>query len=92
MAFAALVGGLIPLLLQLRKPVAESEHLLARMNAEPPLLLKEIRAATENMNSLIEHARGGVEHAAVLLHVAGAVGDTMQRVHETAVDGHCWSL
>ena len=58
MAFAALVGGLIPLLLQLRKPVAESEHLLTRMNAELPLLLKETRAEMENVNSLIEHARG----------------------------------
>ena len=58
MAFAALVGGLIPLLVQLRKPVAESEHLLTRMNAELPLLLKETRAEMENVNSLIEHARG----------------------------------
>lgn len=85
--FAVLVGWLIPLLIQLRKSVAESEHLLARMNAELPLLLKEIRSATGNMNSLIEHARGGVEHAAVLLHAAGAVGDTIQRVHETVRGG-----
>ena len=50
---------------------------------ELPLLLQEMRAATENMNSLIEHARGGVERTAVLLHTAGAVGNTIQRVHET---------
>jgi uncharacterized protein YoxC len=85
--FAVLVGWLIPLLIQLRKSVAESEQLLARVNAELPLLVKEIRAATENANSLIEHARGGVEHAAVLLHAAGAVGDTIQRVHETVRGG-----
>ncbi|MBH0200674.1 MAG: DUF948 domain-containing protein [Nitrospira sp.] len=85
--FVVLVGWLIPLLIQLRKSVAESEYLLARMNDELPLLLKEIRSATENMNSLIEHARGGVEHAAVLLHAAGAVGDTIQRVHETVRGG-----
>ena len=82
-AFAVLVGSLVPLLIQLRKPVAESEYLLARMNAELPLLLKEMRATTENLNALVEHARDGVEHAAVLLHVAGALGDTVQRVHET---------
>jgi uncharacterized protein YoxC len=82
-ALAVLVGLLVPLLIQLRKPVAESEYLLVRMNAELPLLLKEMRAATEKLNRLVEHARGGVEHAAVLLHAAGAVGDTMQRVHET---------
>jgi uncharacterized protein YoxC len=86
-AFAVLVGALIPLLIQLRKPVAESEHLLARMNAELPLLIKEIRTATENMNSLIDRAREGVEHGAVLLHAAGTVGDTMQRVHETVRGG-----
>ena len=82
-ALAVLVGLLVPLLIQLRKPVAESEHLLIRMNAELPLLLKEMRATTENLNALVEHARGGVEHAAVLLHAAGALGDTVQRVHET---------
>ena len=75
-ALAVLVGLLVPLLIQLRKPVAESEYLLVRMNAELPLLLKEMRAATENLNAL-------VEHAAVLLHAAGTLGDTVQRVHET---------
>jgi hypothetical protein len=78
-----LVGSLVPLLIQLRKPVAQSEYLLVRMNAELPLLLKEIRTTTENLNMLVEHARSGVEHAAVLLHAAGALGDTVQRVQET---------
>jgi uncharacterized protein YoxC len=82
-ALVVLVGSLVPLLIQLRKPVAESEYLLVRINAELPLLLKEIRATTENLNALVEHARGGVEHATVLLHAAGALGDTVQRVHET---------
>ena len=82
-ALAVVAGLLIPLLIQLRKPVAESEYLLVRMNAELPLLLKEMRAATENLNMLVEHARGGVEHAAVLLHAAGTLGDTVQRVHKT---------
>jgi uncharacterized protein YoxC len=85
--FAVLVGMLIPLLMQLRKSVVESERLLAGLNIEVPLLLQEVRAATGNMNSLIERARGGVEHAAVLLHAAGAVGDTIQRVHETVRGG-----
>jgi len=82
-ALAVLVGLLVPLLIQLRKPMAESEYLLSHMNAELPLLLKEMRAATENLNALVEHARGGVEHAAVLLHAAGTLGDTVQRVQET---------
>jgi len=82
-ALAVVAGLLVPLLIQLRRPVAESEYLLVRMNAELPLLIKEIRATTENLNMLVEHARGGVEHAAVLLHAAGSLGDTVQRVHET---------
>jgi len=82
-ALAVVAGLLVPLLIQLRKPVAESESLLVRMNAELPLLLKEMRTTTANLNMLVEHARGGVEHAAVLLHAAGALGDTVQRVHET---------
>ena len=86
-AFAVLVGMLIPLLIQLRKSVVESERLLTGLNIEAPLLLQEIRVATENMNSLIEHLRSGVEHAAVLLHAAGAVGDTIQRVHEMVRGG-----
>ena len=83
LALVVLVGSLVPLLIQLRKPVAESDCLLVRMNAELPLLLKEMREATENLNALVKHARGGVEHAAVLLHAAGALGDTVQQVHET---------
>ena len=82
-AWAVLVGWLIPLLIQLRKSVAQSEYLLVRMSAELPLLLKEMRAATENLNMLVEQARGGVEHATVLLHAAGTLGDTVQRVQET---------
>ncbi|HSQ50263.1 MAG TPA: DUF948 domain-containing protein [Nitrospiraceae bacterium] len=82
-ALVVLVGLLVPLLIQLRKPIAESEYLLIRMNAELPLFLKEMRASTETLNALVDHARGGVEHAAVLLHAAGTLGDTVQRVHET---------
>ena len=82
-AWAVLVGWLLPLLIQLRKSVAQSEYLLVRMNAELPLLLTEMRAATENLNMLVERARGGVEHATVLLHAAGTLGDTVQRVQET---------
>ena len=82
-AWAVLVGWLLPLLIQLRKSVAQSEYLLVRMNAELPLLLTEMRAATENLNMLVEQARNGVEHATVLLHAAGTLGDTVQRVQET---------
>jgi uncharacterized protein YoxC len=82
-ALVVLVGLLVPLLIQLKKSIVQSKYLLVHMNAELPLLFREIRATTEKLNMLVEHARGGVEHATVLLHAAGALGDTVQRVQET---------
>jgi uncharacterized protein YoxC len=80
-AFAVLVGYLVPVLMQVRKTVAESEQLLAKMNADLPPLLGELRAISQNVNNLTDHARDGVEHAAVLLHAVGEVGESVQQVH-----------
>lgn len=80
-AFAALVGWSVPLLIQLRKTVAESERLLTKMNEEVPALATELRAMSRNVNELVEQARGGVEHASVLLHAMGEVGESVQQVH-----------
>ena len=43
-AFALLVGYLVPVLIQVRKTVAESEQLLAKMNNDLPPLIGELRA------------------------------------------------
>jgi uncharacterized protein YoxC len=80
-AFAVLVGFLVPVLMQVRKTVAESEQLLAKMNADLPPLLGELRAVSQQVNQLTEQARDGVEHAAVLLHAVGEVGESVQQVH-----------
>jgi len=81
-AFAVLVGFLVPMLVQIRKTVAESEHLLAKMNHDLPPLIGELRAVSHNLNDLTAQARGGVEHAATLLHAVGEVGDSVQHVHD----------
>ena len=81
-AFALLVGFLVPVLIQVRKTVAESEQLLAKMNNDLPPLIGELRAMSHNVNDLTEQARRGVEHAAVLLHAVGEVGESVQHVHE----------
>ena len=81
-AFALLVGFLVPVLIQVRKTVAESEQLLAKMNNDLPPLIGELRAVSHNVNDLTEQARMGVEHAAVLLHAVGEVGESVQHVHE----------
>lgn len=80
-AFAVLVGYLVPVLIQVRKTVAESEQLLAKMNADLPSLVAELRSMSQNLNDLADQARGGVEHAAVLLHAVGEVGESVQQVH-----------
>ena len=81
-AFAVLVGFLVPVLIQVRKAVAESEQLLAKMNNDLPPLIGELRAMSHNVNDLTEQARKGVEHAAVLLHAVGEVGEAVQHVHD----------
>ena len=81
-AFAVLVGYLVPVLMQVRKTVAESEQLLAKMNADLPPLVGELRAMSQNLNNLTDHARDGVEHAVVLLHAVGEVGESVQQVHD----------
>lgn len=80
-AFAVLVGYLVPVLIQLRKTVAESEQLLAKMNADMPPLVADLRSMSQNLNDLADQTRGGVEHAAVLLHAVGEVGESVQQVH-----------
>jgi uncharacterized protein YoxC len=81
-AFALLVGFLVPMLIQVRKTVAESEQLLAKMNNDLPPLIGELRAVSHNVNNLTEQARRGVEHATVLLHAVGEVGESVQYVHD----------
>jgi len=81
-AFALLVGFLVPVLIQVRKTVAESEQLLAKMNNDLPPLIGELRAVSHNVNNLTEQASRGVEHAAVLLHAVGEVGESVQQVHD----------
>lgn len=80
-AFAVLVGYFVPMLIQVRKTVAESEQLLAKMNTDLPPLIGELRAMSHRVNDLTEQARMGVEHAAVLLHAVGEVGESVQQVH-----------
>lgn len=82
-AVAVLVGSLVSLVMQLRKPVAEAEVLFAQMNTALPSLVKEIRAASANLRAVVEQARHGIEHAAVLLHATAALGDTVHHLHET---------
>jgi uncharacterized protein YoxC len=44
-------------------------------------VLVGFRAISQNLNNLTDQARDGVEHAAVLLHAVGEVGESVQQVH-----------
>lgn len=90
-AFVVLVGFLVPVMIQVRKTVGESEQLLAKMNHDLPPLIGEIRAISHNMNEATKQARGGVEHAATLLHAVGEVGESVQHMHN-AVKGSSGSM
>jgi uncharacterized protein YoxC len=81
-AFVVLVGFLIPVLVRLRQNAVESERLLAKMNADLPALVSDLRAMSHNLNALTDQARNGVEHASVLLHAVGEVGESVQQVHD----------
>ena len=89
--FAVLVGYFVPMLIQIRKTVAESEQLLAKMNHDLPPLIGELRVMSHRVNDLTEQARMGVEHAAVLLHAVGEVGESVQFVHNV-VKGRSGSM
>lgn len=80
-AFAVLVGYLVPVLIAMRKTVAESQQVFVKMNQDLPPLIAELRTMSQNVNELAEQTRGGVEHAAVLLHAMGEVGESVQQVH-----------
>ena len=80
-AFVLLAGFFVPVLIQVRKTVAESERLLSKMNTEVPALVGELRGMSQNLNGLTDQAREGVEHAAVLLHAVGEIGESVQQVH-----------
>jgi uncharacterized protein YoxC len=81
-AFAALVGFMVPVLLQARKAVAEVEQSLVRINTELLPLLKEMRTTMANLNELAEKTRDGVDHASILLHTAGEIGESVQQFHD----------
>lgn len=82
-AFAVLVGVLVPALIEVKRTAAESQQLLARLNADLPLLIKDVRDTAANMNAVAEAVKDGAAHAAVLLHAVGEVGETVQEVHDT---------
>lgn len=80
-AFALLVGYLIPVLIQVRKTVAEAERLLTNMNDELPALIGKIHTMSQNVVDLTQQAKISVEQASVFLHAVGQVGESIQCIY-----------
>ncbi len=81
LAFVALVGVIIPTVLQLRKAILQSERLLLQVSAELPEILKDLKQTNENVRGMSAQAREGVERASVLMNALGQVGETVNQVH-----------
>ena len=80
-AAVVLVSVLIPLLIQLRKTVQESERLLQQLNYDLPPLIKEATGAVQVVNRAAGAVREGAERAKVLGQAMGAIGDTVNQLH-----------
>ena len=81
LAFVVLVGYLIPTVIQIKKTITESERLLSRLNTDLPVMLKEMRGTSENVRSMTDQAKMGVDRASVFLKAVGDVGQTVQQVN-----------
>jgi uncharacterized protein YoxC len=82
LAFAALVGFLVPVLLAARKAMAEVERSILRINTELLPLLAEMRATMANLNDLVDKTRASVDQAAGVFRAVGEVGESVRRVHD----------
>jgi uncharacterized protein YoxC len=77
----------VPLLIQLRRTVEESERLIQKLNYDLPLLIKEATGAAQVVNRAASAVQEGTERAKVLGQAMGAIGDTVNHVHAVVRSG-----
>jgi uncharacterized protein YoxC len=81
-AVVVLVGYLVPMILQVKRTVGQSERLLIRLNHELPGILKDVKETNENILAVSTQARLGIERANVFMNAVGEVGHTVNHVHQ----------
>ena len=81
-AFVVLVGYLVPMILQVKRTVGQSERMLIRLNHELPGLLKDVKGTNDNIRALTDQARLGVDRATIFFNAVGDVGQTVNHVHQ----------
>jgi uncharacterized protein YoxC len=91
-AAIVLVGFLVPLLIQLRKTVEESQRLIQKLNYDLPLLITEATGAAQVVNRAASAVREGTEGAKVLGQAMGAIGATVNNLHAVVRSGTASAL
>ena len=81
LAAIVLLASFVPLLIQLRKAVQESERLLKNLNYDLPNLIKEATGTVQVVNRVASDVREATERAKVLGNAIGAIGDTVNQIH-----------
>jgi len=81
-AFVVLVGYLVPMILQVKRTVGQSERMLIRLNHELPGLIKDVKVTYENTRALTDQAKLGIDRATIFLNALGDVGQTVNHVHQ----------
>src|SRR2546427_10498904 len=81
LAAIVLVAFFVPLLIQLRKTVEQSERLIKSLNYDLPNLIKEVTGTAQVFNGVASDVREATERAKVLGQAMGAIGDTVNQIH-----------
>ena len=81
LAAIVLVAFFVPLLVQLRKTVEQSERLIKSLNYDLPNLIKEATGTAQVLNHVASDVREATERAKVLGQAMGAIGDTVNQIH-----------
>jgi uncharacterized protein YoxC len=81
LAAIVLVAFFVPLLIQLRKTVEESERLLKSLQYDLPNLLNEAAGTAQVVNRAASDVQEATERAKVLGQAMGAIGDTVNQIH-----------
>ena len=87
LSLLVLVLFLVPVLVQLRKTVEESERLLKSLNYDLPALIKEATSAAQTVNRVSSDVREATERAKVLGQAVGSIGDTVNQIHGAVRSG-----
>ena len=80
---AALLGFLVPTLLQLRATLRSAQTLIDRVGPQLEGTLNETRSAAERLNRTGDELEKGTQRAVSLLHAVGDIGQTLSKINRS---------